>query len=325
MSKIKVKNIEITVIQEGQEDYISLTDMLKAKNGNFLIENWLRNRNTVEFLGIWESINNPNFNYPEFEGIKKVSGLNSFSISVKEWVAKTNAIGLTAKAGRYGGTYAHKDIAFEFGTWISPEFKLYLIKEFQRLKDEENKLLNKEWDYRRFLAKANYRIHTDAIKENLIPVYTSINESYIYANEAEMLNVAIFGTTSKDWREKNPKLVKENFNIRDMANIPQLTVLSNLESYNSILINEGISAPNRLKKLKELATQQLKALAKQSYTYSIESPNHLKFTESEKTTPTPIIDEPKKEKKLSLDGKNGFKIKTKFSLKDALKKSKEED
>lgn len=278
MSKIKVKNVEITIISVGEEDYISLTDMLKAKEGNFFIESWLRNRNTVEFLGIWESINNPNFNYVEFDVIRSQAGLNSFKVSVKEWVAKTNAIGLTAKAGRYGGTYAHKDIAFEFGTWISPEFKLYLIKEFQRLKDDEGKRLNKEWDYRRFLAKANYKIHTEAIKENLIPVYTSINDSYIYANEAEMLNVAVFGTTSKDWRDKNQKLVKENLNIRDMANIPQLTVLSNLESYNSILISDGISAQDRLKKLKELAIQQLKALEKQSYTYSIESPNHLKFT-----------------------------------------------
>lgn len=319
MSKIKVKNTEITVIKEGQEDYISLTDMIQAKDGDFFITDWLRNRNTLEFLGVWESINNPNFNYGDFATIKSQSGLNSFKISVKEWVAQTKAIGLTAKAGRYGGTYAHKDIAFEFGTWISPEFKLYLIKEFQRLKDEENKLLNKEWDYRRFLVKANYRIHTDAIKENLIPVYSSVNENYIYANEAEMLNVAVFGTTSKDWRDKNPKLVKENLNIRDMANIPQLTILSNLESYNSILIKEGMSAPNRLDKLKEQATQQLKALSKQTYSYTIESPNHLKFYNEEKLTPI------KEEKKVSIFGKDAIKINTEFSLKDAIKKAKEEE
>ncbi|MBP7808390.1 MAG: KilA-N domain-containing protein [Bacteroidia bacterium] len=278
MSKIKVKNTEITIIQDGDNDLISLTDMLKAKEGNFLIENWLRNRNTIEFLGIWEAINNPNFNYPEFEGIKKVAGLNSFTISVKEWVSKTKAIGLTAKAGRYGGTYAHKDIAFEFGTWISPEFKLYLIKEFQRLKDEESKSLNKEWDYRRFLSKVNYRIHTEAVKENLIPKYSSTIESYIYASEAEMLNVAVFGITSKEWRENNKEADKKGLNIRDMANIHQLTVLSNLESYSSILINEGLSPENRLIKLKESAVNQLRAISKQNYTYSIESPNHLKFS-----------------------------------------------
>jgi len=169
MSKINVKGVEIFVLENNGQDYISLTDMLKAKEGQFFIESWLRNRNTIEFLGIWEGINNPNFNSHEFDGIKKVAGLNSFNISVKEWVTKTNAVGLTAKAGRYGGTYAHKDIAFEFGTWISPEFKLYLIKEFQRLKEEENRLQGSEWDYRRFLTKVNYRIQTDAIKETLIP------------------------------------------------------------------------------------------------------------------------------------------------------------
>lgn len=276
---MNVKGTQITVIQEGQEDFISLTDMLKAKEGSFLIENWLRNRNTIEFLGIWESINNPTFNYPEFEEIKKVAGLNSFTISIKEWVRKTNAIGLTAKAGRYGGTYAHRDIAFEFGTWISPEFKLYLIKEFQRLKDNESKLLNKEWDYRRFLSKVNYRIHTDAIKENIIPKHSETVEAYIYANEAEMLNVAVFGMTSKKWREENKKLDKAGLNIRDVANINQLTVLANLESYSSVLINEGISPQNRLMKLQESAIKQLQALSRQTYTYSIESPNHLKFSE----------------------------------------------
>ncbi len=280
MSKLKVKDIEITVLQHAQADYISLTDMIKAKEGQFFVESWLRNRNTIEFIGIWETLNNPDFNYHEFEVIKKVAGLNSFNISIKEWVARTKAIGLIAKAGRYGGTYAHKDIAFEFGTWISPEFKLYLIKEFQRLKDEESKTLNKEWDFRRFLSKVNYRIHTDAIKENIIPNYTEVIESFIYASEAEMLNVAVFGISSKEWRSKNPEADKEGLNIQDMANIPQLTVLSNLESYSSILIKEGLEPKQRLVKLKESAVAQLRSLSNQKYTYSIVSPNHLRYTES---------------------------------------------
>ncbi len=280
MSKIKVKDTEITILSQDGQDYISLTDMIKAKEGHFYVESWLRNRNTVEFLGIWESINNPIFNSHEFEGIKKVAGLNSFNISVKDWVAKTNAIGLTAKAGRYGGTYAHKDIAFEFGTWISPEFKLYLIKEFQRLKEQESKFKGLEWDYRRFLSKANYRIHTDAIKEIVIPQYKLLSkeqEAYIYANEAEMLNVAVFGITSKEWREQNVQAVSDGLNMRDLATIPQLNVLANLEGYNAILIQEGLPAKGRLEKLKLAAVQQLKSLAKSTYNYSIESPYAEKY------------------------------------------------
>jgi hypothetical protein len=289
MSKISVKGTEITVIRENDKDYISLTDMLKAKEGQFFIDSWLRNRNTIEFLGIWERLNNPDFNYVEFDVIKSVAGLNTFKISVKEWVIKTKAIGMMAKTGRYGGTYAHKDIAFEFGTWISPEFKLYLISEFQRLKEQEQKLLNPEWDYRRFLSKVNYRIHTDAIKENIIPKYTHITkeqEGYIYAHEAEMLNVAIFGITSKQWRENNPHEVLKGNNIRDFANIPQLTVLSNLENLHAHLIKQGNSPQERFEKLKAEATSQLKSLMNYKYTYPIESPrkyeqnstfdNHLK-------------------------------------------------
>ena len=197
--QIIVKGVAVNIILEQNSDYISLTDMLKAKDGDFFISDWLRNRNTVEFLGIWESVHNPNFNYGEFAVIKSQAGLNSYKISVKDWVKKTNAIGLKATAGRYGGTYAHKDIAFEFGMWISPEFKIYLIKEFQRLKEEENKRLELGWDIKRTLAKVNYRIHTDAVKEHLIPPYVSKSAaSIVYASEADVLNVALFGKTAKD-------------------------------------------------------------------------------------------------------------------------------
>ena len=231
--KIQVKGIEITIIQEDKEDFISLTDMLKAKDGDFFISDWLRNRNTVEFLGIWESVYNPSFNYGEFAIIKSQAGLNSYKISVKEWVEKTNAIGLKATAGRYGGTYAHTDIAFEFGMWISAEFKVYLIKEFKRLKADENDRLKLEWNLQRTLAKVNYHIHTDAIKENLIPKELSKTQvSFVYANEADLLNVALFGMTAKQWREANPKTAG---NISDEATLEQLVVLSNLESINSVL------------------------------------------------------------------------------------------
>ncbi len=256
--KIIVRGFEISVISKKESDYISLTDMLKAKDGDFFISDWLRNRNTVEFLGIWESINNPNFNYGEFAIIKSYVGLNSYKISVKEWVEKTNAIGLKATAGRYGGTYAHRDIAFEFGMWISPEFKIYLIKEFQRLKDEENERLVTGWDMKRMLTKINYRIHTDAIKERLIPPYiTKQGETIIYANEADVLNVALFGMTAKDWRDKNPKT---EGNIRDYSTVEQLIVLVNLESLNAEFIRQGLPQGERLRKLNEIAIIQMHSL-----------------------------------------------------------------
>jgi len=211
--KIYVKGVEVTILNENEEDYISLTDMLKAKDGDFFISDWLRNRNTIEFLGIWESVYNPDFNYGEFAIIKSQAGLNSYKISVKEWVEKTKAIGLKATAGRYGGTYAHSDIAFEFGMWISAEFKIYLIKEFQRLKADENDRLKLEWNLQRTLAKVNYRIHTDAIKDNLIPEQlTKAQIQFVYADEADLLNVALFGMTAKQWRDNNPE--KEG-NMRD--------------------------------------------------------------------------------------------------------------
>ena len=256
MKELNVLDTKISYYNTNNEDYISLTDMLKSKDGDFFISDWLRNRNTIEFLGIWEELHNPDFNYGEFAIIKSQAGLNSYKISVKEWVNKTNSIGLVAKAGRYGGTYAHKDIAFEFGMWISPKFKLLLIKEFERLKAEEQKQLG--WDAKRELSKINYKIHTDAIKKNLIPKQlTKYETSIVYAEEADVLNMALFGMTAKQWRDKNAE--KEG-NIRDYANINELICLANLENINSIYINEGVKQSERLIKLNEIAISQMKIL-----------------------------------------------------------------
>jgi hypothetical protein len=258
MSKIKVQAAEITVISIEDRDYISLTDMVKnIENGLSLIEKWLRNKNTIEFLGIWEEMYNPDFNSPEFEGIKNAAGLNRFVMSVKQWVEKTHSKGIIAKAGRYGGTYAHKDIAFEFASWVSPQFKLYLIKEFQRLKDEELKQLG--WDIRRNLAKINYHIHTDAIKQNLIPPELSRKDAAaVYANEADVLNVALFGKTAKTWRDANPD---KDGNIRDHADVSQLVCLANLETLNAHLIEQNIPQNERLLMLNKTAIQQMKILS----------------------------------------------------------------
>jgi hypothetical protein len=257
---LNVKGVEVAVLNFEESEFISLTDMLKAKDGDFFISDWLRNRNTVEFLGIWESVYNPEFNYGEFAIIKSQAGLNSYKISVKEWVEKTNAIGLRATAGRYGGTYAHKDIAFEFGMWISAEFKIYLIKEFQRLKDEEQKQTG--WNIKRNLAAINYRIHTDAIKLNLIPPsLTKQQMTLVYASEADVLNVALFGITARQWRDKN---AGKTGNIRDYATVTQLICLSNLESLNAMLINEGLAQPDRLKKLNRIAIHQMSLLTEHS-------------------------------------------------------------
>ena len=255
--KINVKESEISIANVNNEDYLSLTDMVRnIENGLSLIEKWLRNKNTIEFLGIWEDIYNPAFNSIEFEGIKNNAGLNRFALSVKQWVNKTNSIGIVAKAGRYGGTYAHKDIAFEFASWISPRFKLYLVKEFQRLKEYEQKQLG--WDIKRNLTKINYLIHTDAIKENLIPVELTLNQkSIIYATEADILNMALFGKTAKQWQSENPE---KKGNIRDYANISQLICLSNLENLNAHFIRESISQNERLGKLNLIAIYQMKLL-----------------------------------------------------------------
>ena len=256
MAKITVQNTEVTVLNVNGEDYICLTDMLRAKDGDFFITDWLRNRNTLEFIGIWEKVYNPNFNYGEFAIIKNQSGLNSFKISVKEFVARTNAISVQAKAGRYGGTYAHKDIAFEFAMWISPEFKIYIVKEFQRLKTEEQRLLG--WSAKRELSKINYRIHTDAIKTHLLPAeITREQASFVYADEADVLNVAMFGTTARQWREENPDL---KGNIRDYASINELICLSNMENLNAVFIEQGMPQSERLMKLNHIAIHQMGVL-----------------------------------------------------------------
>jgi hypothetical protein len=255
--KINVEGNEITLLSKNNEDYISLTDILKSKDGDFFISDWLRNRNTLEFLGAWEQLNNPNFNYGEFATIRNQAGLNSYKISVKEWVLKTKAIGLQAVAGRYGGTYAHKDIAFEFGMWISPMFKLFLIKEFQRLKEEENERLRLGWDLKRNLAKINYKIHTDAIKEHIIPKLNETEAKFTYASEADVLNKALFGITAGEWRAKNPN--KEG-NIRDYADVYELVCLANLETHNAEFIRQGLEQGQRLLKLNIIAISQMKSL-----------------------------------------------------------------
>ena len=264
MSKAKRSNIEvqgttISVLSRPGGDYISLTDMVRNFDGTgALIEQWLKNKDTVLFLGVWERINNPAFNSLEFEGIRNEAGRNSFFLSAKKWIDLTGAKGLIASAGRYGGTYAHKDIAFEFGSWLSPEFKLYLVKEFQRLKDDENDRLQLNWNLQRTLAKINCRIHTDAIKETLIPPsVTKAQASAVYASEADLLNVALFGQTAKQWRDAHPDA---EGNIRDHAPLEQLVVLTNLESLNSVLVRQGLPQPERLAMLNGIAITQMRTL-----------------------------------------------------------------
>jgi KilA-N domain len=258
-STINVQGTAITIVSHQEDDYISLTDMANKFGGDDLIYNWMRNRNTVEFLGIWEQIHNPNFKGVEFDTFKKEAGLNSFRLTPKKWVEATNAIGIQSRAGRYGGgTYAHKDLAFEFGSWLSPEFKMYLIKEFQRLKEDENRRLSLEWNLNRTLSKVNYRIHTDAIKENIIPANISKEqEQFIYASEADVLNVAMFGLTALQWRKANPG---KDGNVRDYGSIEQLLVLANLESMNAEFIRMGLPQGERLRKINAIAIQQLKSL-----------------------------------------------------------------
>ncbi len=263
--KISVLGAEITISTQATTEYISLTDIARYKDSSHtdvIIQNWLRNRNTIELLGFWEQIYNPDFKPLEFEGFRKQAGLNSFVLTPKRWIETTNAIGIISKAGRYGGTFAHKDIAFEFASWISIEFKLYIIKEYQRLKQDESDRLNLDWDLQRTLSKVNYKIHTDAIKENLIPAELSKKQTaIIYATEADVLNMALFGITAKKWRDTNPN---EKGNIRDMATIQQLVVLSNLESINSLLINQGVNQQSRLEQLNEIAISQMKSLMSNS-------------------------------------------------------------
>jgi hypothetical protein len=260
-ASVNVKGTAVTVLVHRRQDYISLTDIARHKDPertDYLISNWLRNRNTIEFLGIWEALNNPGFNPIEFDGFRKSAGLNSFILTVKQWVERTRAVGLVSKPGRYGGTFAHKDIAFEFASWISVEFKLFLIKEFQRLKEDENSRLSLAWNLNRTLSKLNYRIHTDAIQARLIPPQvTPAQASMTYANEADLLNVSLFGHTAADWRRANPD---KKGNVRDYATVEQLLVLANIESMNAELIRMDLSQGERLRRLNEIAIRQMRVL-----------------------------------------------------------------
>jgi hypothetical protein len=261
--RLNVNESPITVINQNETDYISLTDMTASfREGSGLIGKWVTNKNTLEYIGVWEKIKNPNFNYPEFGVITQEAGVNRFIMSVGQWIERTNAIVMLVKAGRYGGTYAHKDIAFHFAMWLSPEFQIYLVNEFQRLKDDENNRLKLEWNLQRTLAKVNYQIHTDAIKENLIPnEITKQQASFVYANEADLLNVALFGMTAKEWRDMNADKMG---NIRDYATLEQLVVLSNMESINALLIRQGLQQNERLIELNKVAITQMKSLLESS-------------------------------------------------------------
>jgi len=264
-STIEVRGTSIAVISQNQQDVLCLTDIAKFKNPDHpddVIRNWLRSRNTVEFLGVWERLNNPGFNPVEFDGIRLQTGLNSFVLTPKQWIEKTGAVGLTSSAGRYGGTYAHKDIAFEFASWVSVEFKLYLIKEFQRLKDDEGQRLSLAWNLNRTLSKLNYRIHTDAIQAHLIPAaVTPAQAAITYASEADLLNVALFGQTARQWRDANPK---RDGNMREHASIEQLLVLANIEGMNAELIHMGLPQGERLTRLNAIAIRQMQVLTSAS-------------------------------------------------------------
>lgn len=283
--QIEVKGIVVTISERNNDDFISLTDVANGFEGGYtLVEKWIRNKNTIEFLAVWEQLNNPNFNSPEFGGIRSEAGTNRFVMSAKQWIERTNAIGIIASAGRYGGTYVHKDIALEFCSWLSPEFKLLLIKEFQRLKIDEAERVNTDWDIKRMVSKANYRIHTDAIKENIVPNLTSENQKkWIYAEEADVLNLILFGKTAKQWQQENPNLVLQGGNIRDYADLHQLTILSNLESINALLIKQGVEKKDRLSILHQTAVEQTKSLQSlPNYTLDkLKSPN-LKLVEQKR-------------------------------------------
>ena len=258
---IKINDFEITLFSQNNLDFISLTDMARyrdAERTNYIIQNWMRTRSAIEFCGLWELIHNATFKSIEFDAFKSQSGSNSFTLTPQKWIEATNAIGIISKSGRYGGTFAHRDIAFEFATWISPAFKLYLITEFQRLKEDENDRRKLEWNLQRTLSKINYRIHTDAIKENLVPKELDPQQiNFVYANEADLLNVALFGKTAKQWRQENPNA---KGNVRDDASIEQLVVLSNLESINAVLIHQELSQPERIIQLNKVAITQMKSL-----------------------------------------------------------------
>jgi len=283
-NKIQVENKIISITKQNEGDYICLTDMVRDEEGNDHIRNWMRNRNTVEFIGLWETLHNPDFKGVEFDRFRKEAGLNSFNLTPKKWIETTNAIGIISKSGRYGGTYAHKDLAFEFGAWISPMFKLLLIKEFQRLKEIETNQYNLEWNVKRILTKTNYHIHTEAIKNYILPQkdYSKDKEWIIYAEEADLLNVALFKCTAKDWREANSELVEKGMNIRDIASINELVVLSNLENLNALMIERNIDKIERYNQLRKTALSQIKTLDNKDFIKSLKKLTDKTFIEEEK-------------------------------------------
>ncbi len=286
-TQIEVENKIISIIQQNEKDYISLTDMVRDEEGSDHIRNWMRNRNTVEFIGLWETLHNPNFKHVEFDTFRKQAGLNNFNLTPKKWVEITGAIGIISKSGRYGGTYAHKDLAFEFGAWISPMFKLLLIKEFQRLKEIESNQYNLEWNVKRILTKTNYQIHTDVVKEYILPEknYNKDKEWLIYAEEADLLNVALFNCTAKDWRDVNLNQASKGLNIRDFASINELVVLSNLENINSVLIRNQIDKGERYRQLRQIAMIQLKSLNDKNFIKTLKKVSndiYIKYTDNKK-------------------------------------------
>lgn len=286
-TKLNIKEVEVVLNKHNEEEYISITDMAKyrdSKRTNYIIQNWMRTQNTIEFLGLWEQLHNPIFKSIEFDAFKNEAGSNSFSLTPKRWIETTNAMGIISKAGRYGGTYAHKDIAFEFASWLSPTFKIYLITEYQRLKEIESNKYNLEWDVRRILCKTNYMIHTDAVKNYIIPNknYDKEHEWLAYSEEADILNVALFNCTAKDWRDANVDLVDQSMNIRDMASINELAILSNLETINAELIKDQMSKKDRFVKLREIAKYQLSILDNKDFMKSLKKLNEDTFIESKK-------------------------------------------
>lgn len=286
-SKLSVNELEIVLYKQKEEEYISLTDMAKyrdSERSDYIIQNWMRTRSTVEFLGLWERLNNPEFNSIEFDGFRMESGSNSFALTPKKWILATNAVGIVSRSGRYGGTFAHKDIAFEFASWLSPTFKLYLITEYQRLKEIETNQYNLEWNVKRILSKTNYHIHTDAVKNYILPEknYEKDKQWIVYAEEADLLNVALFNCTAKDWRTANPELAKKSMNIRDMASINELAILSNLETLNAQMIKENISKQERFEKLAEIAKYQLTILNDKDFMKALKKVNNSVFVEEQK-------------------------------------------
>lgn len=286
-TKLNVNELEIVLFKQNEEEYISLTDMAKFRDperSDYIIQNWMRTRNTIEFLGLWEQLNNPGFNSIEFDGFRKEAGANSFTLTPKKWIQATSSLGIFSKPGRYGGTFAHKDIAFEFASWLSPTFKLYLITEYQRLKEIETNQYNLEWNVKRILSKTNYHIHTDAVKNYILPAknYEKDKEWIAYAEEADLLNVALFNCTAKDWREANPELVNNSMNIRDVASINELAILSNLETINAQMIKEKLGKKERFYKLKEIARYQLLVLNEKDFMKAIKKLSDHIYVEQKK-------------------------------------------